>query len=106
MHLEICNVTAVTIITSKYSRYRNEPNGSTRSVFYHFAREFESSRTQYACTNGLLPSNFCRLAGMNFTFEWHTLTVSFLAARPESSVASFKIMATPRVRKGQDNSVL
>ena len=61
-------------------------------IFYHFKKKFEDSERQYTWDNwikiGLLPSNLCRLVGMNFyARKRHTLMVSFVAARLGSSVA-------------------
>ena len=60
-------------------------------VFYLFTRKFEYSERQSTWDIGkigLLPSNLCRLVGMNFyARKRHTLMVSFVATRLGSSVA-------------------
>ena len=78
--------------------------------FYHFTRKFEDSERQYTWDNwikiGLLPSNLCRLVGMNFyTRKRHTFD-GWPRGRPSHIICSrnFKTLATPRLRKDQDNS--
>ena len=70
----------------------------------------ESLRLQKDIMPGLMYKDFSatfKLVGMNFCIrKRHTLMVSFLAARLRSCSRNFKTMATPRLRKIQDNCVL
>ena len=56
-------------------------------AFYHFTRMFEDSERVYTWDNwikiGLLPSNLCRLVGINFyARKRHTLMVIYINTRP------------------------
>ena len=54
-------------------------------VFYHFAESLKLHKDGMRIKIALLPSNFCRLAGMNFYVrKRHTLMVSFMAVHLRS----------------------